>query len=162
MLPAGKYYVGDLCYFIPNDLWHKFINETEDTEGYQFKEGEGVFKGVPYAEYYTKYGDGRYPAIGSKSGDRDTTLGVDSGSIGCMLINETTKDYKTDGGFVEDFPNDFETYEFNGKLVFGHIEVETEDLREDEEDDDDYYVYEGEDDDEEEDEEDGEYRHSED
>ena len=79
-LPAGKYYVGDLCYVL-HDEWDEVCDLT-------IKENEcinGVFtlkNGTQFALYGTAYGDGGYYDTGGRE------YGVDSGTLGCVLVSK--------------------------------------------------------------------------
>ena len=77
-LPAGQYYVGDLCYIMNYEDWQNFTFSCND---------ENVlwtFKGSLCAWGYTVYGDGEY------SGSDNLTYDVDSGTIGIFQIKDTS------------------------------------------------------------------------
>jgi len=126
-LPAGKYFVGDLCY-VMHDEWTEVcdllfgvtFNPSKDSlDG-------GVYKlkdGRQFALYPTKYGDGEYRSnIG-------TTHGVDAGVIGCILVDDIrdkTYDNIEDLGAVIEFKQPFETGEHKGVISFGHVRINTD------------------------------------
>ena len=125
-LPAGKYYVGDLCY-VMDDSWDEIcehICHNKFSSGiFTLKDGTTMFVSG------TRHGDGIYPDnIGNE-------YGVDSGTIGCVLvgsINLKHKGNKIKYGVVHDFKRQFKTCghtgkpDWDGAIVIGHIIVETE------------------------------------
>ena len=84
MMKAGLYYIGDLCYVLDNKDWDEVCELT--INGHQCLGGEFEFKdGRRFAIYNTKFGDGVYhDQFGNK-------YCVDSGSIGCIKVGDTTK-----------------------------------------------------------------------
>lgn len=142
LLPAGKYYVGDLCYVL-HDEWDEVCKLT-------IKENScinGVFRlkdGTMFALYGTAYGDGQY----TDGGNRE--YGVDSGTLGCVLVSKvdlSNKDNDLDLGNVIDFKEPFETgYSDDEQQIvfFGNVEIHTgyEENEDDEEDEEDEYDYE--------------------
>ena len=134
MMQPGTYYIGDLCYVMPND-WDEFCKIT-------IKESvlEGEFEladGRKFAAYSTAYGDGAYPC------SNGAQLGVDAGLIGCILVQDIRgveeKEFNRLGTVVT-FDAPFTTGEQNGVISFGDITVDTaeddgnEDWEEEEED----------------------------
>lgn len=129
MMPAGKYYIGDLCYVMTDDEWDEFCSLT--IKGNQCFDGEFQFAdGRKFATYGTKWGDGEYS---DQYGNR---YSVDAGLIGCIRIEdirankyediselgaivEFETDFVTDGG--RDDPN------WEGTIQFGRIAIETGD-----------------------------------
>lgn len=133
MMEAGRYYVGDLCYVIKNELWSNVCMAFWDTgrDGGQFiVEGIGKF-----SMFSTMYGDGEYQ--GSEG-----VYSVDSGTIGCIRLDqEGLKQHidekeMRDLGNIVDFPGAFMTDCEDGVMVFGHITINTND-----EEDEEYYWY---------------------
>lgn len=132
-MPAGKYYVGDLCYVL-HDEWHEVCDIT--SSGNDCLEGEFTLKdGRRFATYSTKFGDGLYY---DNYGNR---YPVDAGLIGCVLLDaidltNTANDLSL--GNVVEFADDFETSggrltsnEWNGIIRIGRIEVETDPVYDD-------------------------------
>lgn len=131
MMPAGKYYVGDLCYVMDYDEWDVFCSIT--IKGNQCLEGEFQMPdGRKFATYGTKWGDGEYR---DQYGNR---YGVDAGLIGCILIEDIRAE-KYDNieklGAIHEFKTDFVTsggrgqqldYDWSGTIQFGHVHVETD------------------------------------
>ena len=126
MMPAGTYYIGDLCY-VMHPEWDEFcditINDHECLDGeFNLKDGRR------FATYGTAYGDGCYPtSIGAR-------LGVDAGLIGCIKVEDIRDPSVTkleSYGTVVTFDRPFMTQEVNGTIIFGNVEVYTGDSEED-------------------------------
>lgn len=137
-MPAGKYYIGDLCYVMDDNDWSECVdlffppNEQGFPGG---KEGEFALKdGRRFASFGTAYGDGTYRS------NLNTFHSVDSGSIGCIRVEDIRANKYDDieelGAIVE-FDQPFEVEADQGLLVFGHVEIET--AADDEEVDDEEY-----------------------
>lgn len=136
-MPAGKYYVGDLCY-VMHEVWDEacglFFQGRND---HGCNEGEFNLKdGRRFVSINTKYGDGEYYDQFGNS------YGVDAGLIGCIKLKDIDMncgDNFTRGGNIIDFPTDFNcSYEDeNGKIIIGHLVIET-DPEYDYEDEDEY------------------------
>lgn len=121
MMPAGRYYIGDLCYVMP-DEWDEFCNIT--IPGNEVLDGEFALKdGRKFATYGTAHGDGEYAC------SNGAFLGVDAGLIGCIKIADISDAAgianMDEYGAVVDFPEDFHTGEQDGVIVFGHIHIDT-------------------------------------
>lgn len=132
MMPAGRYYVGDLCY-VMNPQWDEFCNIT--ISGSSVDEGEFQLEnGVRFATLSTMYGDGRYyDQVGNQ-------YPVDAGLIGCIRVEDINDpEARLELGAVIEFQKDFEVSSDNGVLTFGHIQINTGDEEEDDEYDDDHY-----------------------
>jgi hypothetical protein len=124
-MPAGRYYIGDLCY-VMHPEWDEICN-LFFPPGAPGRGVEGEFilaDGRRFASFGTAYGDGTYRSnIG-------TDHGVDSGSIGCIRaedIRDTEYDQATLealGAFIE-FTEPFDVYADQGMLTFGHVQIET-------------------------------------
>lgn len=94
----SKYYIGDLCYVLPRELYEKVIcgQLCEDGEWH-------IIDGVTFAFSNTAYGDGSYRDQNGKS------YCVDAGIIGIV---------KLDGSFVpEDFRDWGHIFEFEEQPV---------------------------------------------
>lgn len=137
MMPAGRYYIGDLCY-VMSDVWEEFCNIT--IKGNSVVDGEFTLPdGRRFATYSTQYGDGLYATnIG-------TNLSVDAGLIGCILVSDITDPTVTEAsmkelGTIYEFDTDFVTGGGRGEpgwagtIQFGRVIVETGDIDEDEDD----------------------------
>lgn len=135
MMPAGKYYIGDLCYVMTNEEWRKFCDITLD--GQKVKDGEFQFKdGRRFATYSTAFGDGVYHDQYGHS------YSVDAGLIGCILVEDIKADkYDNllDLGAIQEFDTDFVTGggrgtpDWQGTIQFGRVVIETNPVEEDEE-----------------------------
>ena len=131
-MPAGRYYVGDLCYLL-SDEWGDVCNLI--IQDHQCLEGKFTLPdGRDFVMFNTLYGDGSY------DDNEGREYGVDSGSIGCMLVPEDAPEVR--GGNCITFRYPFETYSTNGTLVFGPIRIETGDQdwndRDEDEDEEEY------------------------
>jgi hypothetical protein len=128
-MQAGKYYVGDLCYVL-GDRWDEVCNLIIVV--HECLDGEFELKdGTRFAIYGTAYGDGFY------SDQQGNGYPVDSGSIGCVLVDDITEgELDKMGGNIFDFEEHFETGEENGVIIIGDIVIDTAGEEEDEEDDD--------------------------
>lgn len=121
-MPAGMYYVGDLCYVI--EEWDEFCSVT--IKGNGVLEGEfELSDGRKFACYNTAWGDGVYQDQFGKE------YPVDAGIIGCILVSDITpKDYsdRIDGvlGNFHTFEEPFLTYSEDGVIVFGNIRIDTD------------------------------------
>jgi hypothetical protein len=124
-MPAGQYYIGDLCY-VMHPEWDEvcalFFPPGAPGRGV---EGEFTLQdGRRYASFGTAFGDGEYY---NNMGDSHC---VDSGSIGCILVTDirdnTYADIEGLGSVVE-FDQPFEVEKVGrGLLRFGHVEIETD------------------------------------
>ena len=128
-MQAGKYYVGDLCYVL-GDRWDEVCNIIIVDN--QCLDGEFELEdGTKFAIYGAAYGDGFY------SDQRANGYPVDSGSIGCVLVDQITEgQLDITLGNTFNFEEDFETYEEGGVIIIGDIVIDTAGEEEDEEDDD--------------------------
>lgn len=122
-MPAGKYYIGDLCY-VMHPEWDEccelFFPPGHPPRGV---EGEFVLKdGRRFASFSTAYGDGTY------SSNIGTRHSVDAGIIGCICVDDIRDDEYDNieelGAFIE-FTEPFEVSADQGLLVFGHVQIET-------------------------------------
>ena len=123
MMKAGTYYIGDLCYVMHED-WDEVCALT--INGQRAIGGEFNLKdGRRFAIYNTMYGDGSYnDQFGGE-------YWVDSGSIGCIAIEDINLDIagnNTDGGEVLTFDQDFYTGEQDGKIMFYNVSINTDDM----------------------------------
>ena len=146
MMPAGRYYVGDLCY-----VMHPEWDEACDHFFAGRNDGgcnDGVFilkDGRRYAAFSTMYGDGTY------NDQLGHSYSVDAGLIGCIRvedIRDETYDNLLDLGAIVEFSEPFEvsggrgTEGWDGMIKIGFLEIATGDeYDEDEEDYDESEVY---------------------
>jgi hypothetical protein len=113
-LPAGKYYIGDLCYANKlSDVWNDFCNLF-------FNQPHGVVASIEFFAANTAYGDGEY------SGSNGYSFPVDAGLIGIISAKHlTTEDKAKDYVQVFEFKRDFEVSAAGGMFSFGHIYINT-------------------------------------
>lgn len=120
MMPAGKYYVGDLCY-VMHPQWSEvcdlIFSNNEDNGEYTLENG------VKFAVHHTLYGDGTY------FDDINRSYSVDAGLIGCILVNDIDDFTQSpEGGNYIVFDHPFETSRDNdGTIIFGKVEIKTGD-----------------------------------
>lgn len=90
-LPAGRYYIGDLCYALSDDVYDTIFGGTGyDTGIYTDKRSGSVF-----AMSHTAYGDGLYPSSDGKQ------FAVDAGIIG--ICSESLIAKSCNGGHIYTF-----------------------------------------------------------
>lgn len=120
-MPAGSYYIGDLCYVL-NDNWDEvcslfFEGRTDhgcNQGGFTLKDGRN------FVCFNTAWGDGSY------EDNYGRQYGVDAGCIGAMQVPNCFEGAPLGGNIVE-FKNEFECRkEGRGLLIFGNVEIETE------------------------------------
>lgn len=121
-MPAGRYYIGDLCY-VMHPEWKEFCDVTIQDE--QCLDGEFVLAdGRRFASFRTAYGDGTYRSnIG-------TEHSVDAGLIGCIRVedihdNQYSQEVLERLAAFVDFDQPFEVSSDQGLLVFDHVQIET-------------------------------------
>ena len=127
-MPAGKYYVGDLCYVMSDEEWEEFCSIT--IVGNKCVDGEFQFAdGRRFATYGTAFGDGTYHDQYGHS------YSVDAGLIGCILVsNIRNSKYENllDLGAIIEFDADFATSggrgekNWDGDIQIGHMVIETD------------------------------------
>ena len=129
MMPAGKYYVGDLCY-VMHDEWDEacslFFQGRKD---HGCNEGEfNLRDGRRFVSYSTKWGDGSY------KDQLGQVYGVDAGLIGCIKLDDidlTCESNFIRGGQIVEFDAPFHcsggrTREWDGIIRIGHIVIKTD------------------------------------
>jgi hypothetical protein len=118
-MPAGRYYIGDLCYLL-DDIWDEVCATT--IKGDELVDGKFTLSdGREFVIFSTAYGDGVYPLRG---GGHTASLGVDSGTIGCICVNDDNLP-KFKLGTIVEFEEEFECLSADGVLTFGDISVTT-------------------------------------
>jgi hypothetical protein len=126
MMPAGTYYIGDLCYVMDGE-WNEFCQLTiKDNTCLQGK--FTLADGREFASFSTRYGDGEYRA------SNGAKLGVDAGLIGCIKVEDITDDVDKNYpqglgelGTVVTFDKPFSVSgnRDTGRIRFGHITIRT-------------------------------------
>lgn len=127
-MPAGRYYIGDLCYVMTDEEWDEFCSIT--IKGNQCIDGEFTFKdGRRFATYGTKWGDGLY------FDQYGREYSVDAGLIGCIKLDDIKAekyDNIEDLGNVTDWGVDFITsggrgdLDWDGVIRFGNCMIRTD------------------------------------
>lgn len=123
LLPAGEYFIGDLCYIVPNDYWNdlcdQWFDKTKDGVVAQYTQKDETLITV-YA-FSTAYGDGTY--VGSDG----FKYGVDAGLIGIMPVTSEVKYEGREGDLYTrvKFDKEFMIATNGETLVFGDIVIET-------------------------------------
>ena len=124
-LPAGTYYIGDLCYVL-NSRWNDVCDVV--ISGQSCLDGEHATSNFDFAMYSTAHGDGEYRDIEGRR------YCVDSGSIGAVLLencDKTRSEIEEEGlGHIIEFTSRMSSYSINGVITFRssreHIEINTE------------------------------------
>lgn len=127
-MPAGDYYIGDLCY-VMHDEWDEvlelFFDDRNDNDC-----NEGVFTlkdGRKFVSFNTRYGDGTY---------RDqygNFYHVDAGLIGCILVEDIKEEIPPSGTNIVQFKYGFSCHSDGSTLRFGHLAIDTDPSYEEEE-----------------------------
>ena len=133
-MPAGKYYVGDLCYVMSDNEWDQFCSIT--IKGNQCIDGEFEMPdGRKFATYGTAWGDGCYK---DQFGNE---YAVDAGLIGCIRVEDIRAEkYENIErlGAIHEFKTDFVTSggrgeaNWGGVIQFGRVAIETDPAYEEE------------------------------
>jgi len=113
--PAGRYYVGDLCYVKAID-WNKFCDAT--IVGQECLNGDFTIDGIHTWHHDTAYGDGDF------SSNSEFSFPVDAGLIG-VVSEEVALRGKHNGGHLIDFTEPFTPYYEDGKFFIGHLVIDT-------------------------------------
>ena len=128
------FYVGDICYALPDDIYYDVWGEAD------YDDGIYEANGFKFAVAATAYGDGEY-----QSADGKYTFGVDAGNIGVVPLELASK-YDIaelrDLGAVFENPGTAELKADAGYFTISvpdeEIEIDTAFAYEEEEDDYDY------------------------
>lgn len=110
-MKAGTYYIGDLCYVMHKE-WDEVCNNLENGE-------HTLADGRAYAIYGTAHGDGCYDSVKG-------AIDVDSGTIGCILVEDLREELPKDGFAIVEFKQPFDTGVEKGLIYFDHIEIDTD------------------------------------
>lgn len=119
MTLQSEYYIGDLCYVLNRETWdelcqYMFPNDGGDIQGlFKLKDGRSLYL------YRTAWGDGCY------YDQDDREYGVDSGSLGCMLVKELDEPENVYLGHLHKMPPPI-CYSNGEVLTFGHIKIDTD------------------------------------
>jgi len=134
-LPAGKYWVGDLCYVMPDPMRRKYLELSEEHEG------KFTVDGVTFGVFSTMHGDGTYPykRTTERVVNQNTIIEhhrvdgipVDAGSIGITPWDALPWGIDYSDGIVVEFKCELwcaaytQGKKASGELYFGGIIVET-------------------------------------
>lgn len=131
-LPAGKYWVGDLCYVMHED-WDEVCGLFfKDRDDHGCNEGLFTLKdGRKFVSFNTKWGDGGY------CDEAENEYSVDAGLIGCILVSDIKHGddfHNLDGGHIHEFTSPFncsggrseQGRDWDGVIRIGHINIETD------------------------------------
>lgn len=127
-MPAGRYYIGDLCYVMTDTEWEEFCSLTIKEN--MCLDGEFTFKdGRRFATYGTAWGDGVYYDQYGRE------YSVDAGLIGCIKVDDIVAE-KYDNieelGNITDCGVDFSTaggrgvHGWDGVIRFGSLQIKTD------------------------------------
>ena len=106
-LPAGEYYIGDICYALSDDVYDNIFGGTGYYPGLFEEKGTGRF----FFVNETSYGDGEYSC--RYSGKK---FFVDAGVIG--IVSKSLMGKKGKGGHVYTFSEPVKCSLANGKFSF--------------------------------------------
>lgn len=127
-MPAGRYYIGDLCYVMTDTEWEEFCSLTIKEN--MCLDGEFTFKdGRRFATYGTAWGDGVYYDQYGRE------YSVDAGLIGCIKVDDIVAE-KYDNieelGNISDFGVEFSPtggrgmHGWDGVIKFGGLQIKTD------------------------------------
>jgi hypothetical protein len=108
VLPAGKYYIGDIFTVIKPDIYDESFNETGHKSGlYKCIDGYIIVSEVAETNGYE----------GTYTGSDDFEYSVNSGCIG-IVSTALIKNTLYEGGQVYDFPDDVNVIIDSGRFTF--------------------------------------------
>ena len=120
-MKSGTYYLGDLCYVLNDSTWSEVCSLV--LNGNSVVDGEfNLPDGRRFAMYSTAYGDGTY------EDQEGSEYCVDSGSIGCILLDDVDRDdwvEQITGGATVHFPEPFTTGAQDGVIQIGEYLIDT-------------------------------------
>jgi hypothetical protein len=121
---AGKYYVGDPCYAIPDEEWGSLLKDTGffglETDNTITNWDDGLYEYRGYTCFVdgTAYGDGVY------CGQNGEEFGVDAGLIGIIPM-DAIPNFDCDGGEEMTFEKDFDVWTEDGVFYFDELVIDT-------------------------------------
>lgn len=127
-MKAGKYYIGDLCYVLRDEIWDEVCGLLFHGWGNVLDDGLHKLKdGREFYIFSTAHGDGVYKdQVGFE-------YAIDSGTIGCILADSVKLPER--GKFrVVDLPDAY-SYVDGGTLYFGNVIINTDGEEDEDEDD---------------------------
>jgi hypothetical protein len=122
--PAGKYYIGDLCYVMHSE-WDEVCGKFfEGRTDHGCNQGEFTLNnGTRFVSYNTKWGDGTYKDNSFRS------YSVDAGLIGLIAVEDidlSDDDNHVDGGMIVEFKLPFNCEGEDGVMRFGNVMIDTD------------------------------------
>ncbi len=118
---AGKYYIGDICYVLPESDYDQMLEKSNYFKIKTTHQWDGEYRGHPIFVASTSYGDGVY---GDNYG-RDYY--VDAGIIGIVSVEALVVKSKIELGNLIEFENDFRVSYDDGIFLFGDVVIDTKD-----------------------------------
>lgn len=123
LMPPGDYWLGDPCYFVPNDDWMTWLHAAD------YENQNNLFAylhAYPVLGFHTKYGDGEY------RGTDGFRYGVDAGLIGLTPVALNDDPYKSYGpdaklGTKVHFDKPTLCENEDGLMTFGDLVIDTGD-----------------------------------
>lgn len=118
-VPPGRYFMGDPCYAVPQDLWMPLLESC----GYFETSPVGHVAGLEVLAFATAWGDGSYYDQYSNA------FLVDAGLIGLtpieLALRKADADELNTLGLVVDFEQPTLCHKHEGQLIFGRHIIET-------------------------------------
>lgn len=121
-MPAGTYYIGDCCYVLREDQHENFCWVNDFCEQFfdaEFDEDSFEILGERVIAFSTKWGDGCY------SSNVGFMFPVDAGLIGAVPSSLWKGSEPPFGCKLVTFDKDFECFNEDGILTFGHVVIDT-------------------------------------
>ena len=116
--PAGKYYIGDICYALNTKVYHRQWGRTHKYDKGTFMVN---YNGILYtfSVNYTRFGDGTF-----NDNVNNLKFTVDSGTIGIIPLNlcdpKNVKGGKVQGGHIIESSTPIEFKSKEGVFVIGY------------------------------------------
>jgi hypothetical protein len=122
-LPAGRYYIGDLCYSMKDEIYHGIFGDNNYASGYYTtKNGCFLVDG-------TAFGDGSY------QGTNAFDYNVDAGIIGIASLSVCNPEKEIYGGTIHTFTEPVKCVFKDGLFEFTsgswYLEIDTRDFDDD-------------------------------
>jgi hypothetical protein len=119
-VPAGRYFLGDPCYAVPNEYWMPLLDSCDFFDGSPV----GQANGSQVLAFSTAWGDGTY------NDQHGNSYPVDAGLIGLMPIalaqqRDDFEQLESLGRFVN-FDSPTACIKAEGVLTFGKYAIDTD------------------------------------
>lgn len=115
-LPAGRYFVGDPCFFLSDEDWSDFCAQTVS----DWHDGIVEVRGFKMAAFRTAYGDGSFAA---HHGVGNYIIDVESGIVGA--VPEALCSKGRDMGFVIEKGEAIPCHKEGGVVRIGQAAIDT-------------------------------------